>query len=79
MEPVKNQEIVKKMFAQGQPTMVYGQTGYKYSMVAYCPKDNSIASLSRVEREGESFSRVKFRCNSCFNEFEVNQDDIYVC
>ena len=77
MEPLKNQEIVKKMFAQGQPTMVDGQTGYKYSMVAYCPKDNRIASVSRVEREGESFSKVIFRCTSCFNEFEVG--DVLEC
>ena len=78
MEPVKDTEKVKRMFAQGQPALVDAKTGYKYSMVARCPKDGGFASVARIERAGQSLSRVTFRCTSCFTEFEVSQDDIYI-
>ena len=78
MELVKDTERVEKMFAQGQPELVDTQTGYKYSMVALCPKDGNIASVARIEKAGQSLSKVTFRCASCFTEFEVGQDDIYV-
>jgi hypothetical protein len=75
---VKDTERVKKMFAQGQPSVVDVQTGYKYTMTARCPKDDSFASVIRIERAGQSLSRVIFQCTSCFTEFEVAQDDIYI-
>jgi hypothetical protein len=80
MEPVRDTEKVKRMFAQGQPALVDAQTGYKYTMVARCPKDGNFASVARIERAGQSLSmsRVTFQCTSCFTEFEVGQDDIYV-
>ena len=78
MKPIKDTEKVKRMFAQGQPDLVDVQTGYKYSMVARCPKDGEFASVTRIERAGKSLSRVTFRCTSCFTEFEVSQDDIYI-
>jgi hypothetical protein len=47
-------------------------------MVSLCPKDHSYASVAQVERMGESLSRVVFQCNSCFDTFEVKQDEIYI-
>ena len=78
MEPVKDIDKVKRMFMQGQTELVDAQTKYKYSMVARCLKDGDFASVARIERAGQSLSRVTFRCTSCFTEFEVSQDDIYV-
>jgi hypothetical protein len=78
MEPVRDTEKVKRMFAQGQPALVDAQTGYNYSMVARCPKDGSYASVARIQRSGQALSRVIFQCTSCFSQFEVNQDEIYV-
>ena len=78
MKPVKDTEKVKRMFVQGQPDLVDVQTGHKYSMVARCPKDGNFASVARIERTGQSLSRVIFQCTSCFTEFEVIQDDIHV-
>ena len=78
MEPVRNTEKVKRMFAQGQSELVDPQTGYKYTMVARCPKDGNFASVARIERARQSLSKVTFHCTSCFTEFEVGQDDIYV-
>ena len=78
MEPVKDTEKVKKMFAQGQSALVDAQTGYKYSMVACCPREGNFASVASIERAGQSLNRVTFRCPSCFTEFEVAQDDMYV-
>ena len=78
MEPVKDIEKVKKMFAQGLSELVDAQSGYKYSMVALCPKDGNLASVARIEKAGQSLSKVTFRCASCFTEFEVDQEDIYL-
>jgi len=78
MKPFKDIEKVRRMFAQGQSALVDAQTGYKYSMVAHCPKDGKIASVARIERAGQSLGKVTFQCTSCFTEFAVGQDDIYV-
>jgi hypothetical protein len=78
MEPVKDSKKVKKMFAEGQPFIIDVPTGYKYSMVAFCPKDGSYASVAQIEKSGQSLSRVVFQCSSCSGQFEVNQDQIHV-
>lgn len=78
MEPIKDIEKVKRMFIQGQSDLVDVQTKYKYSMAARCPKDSNFSSVARIERAGQSLSKVIFRCASCFTEFEVSQDDIYI-
>jgi hypothetical protein len=78
MKAKKDTAKVKRMFTQGQPTLVDAQTGYKYSMVARCPKDGNFASVDRVEKAGQSLSKVTFLCTSCFTQFEVSQDDIYI-
>ncbi len=78
MKPVKDAEKVKKMFAQGQPFLVDPQSGYKYTMVSRCPKDNKYASVAQIERAGGSLNRVVFQCSSCFDRFEVKQDEIYI-
>ena len=78
MEPLKDIERVKRMFAQGQSSLVDPQTKYKYTMVARCPKDSNFASVARIERAGQSLRKVTFQCTSCFTEFEVGQDDIYI-
>jgi len=78
MEPVRDAEKVKRMFLQGQPTLVDPESKYKYMMVARCPKDGSYASVARIERSGRALSRVIFQCTFCFSQFEVRQDEIYV-
>jgi len=78
METVKDLEKVKRMFEQGQPALVDTQTGYKYHMVAHCPKDGNFAPVARIERARQSLRKVTFRCTSCFTEFEVSQDEIYI-
>ena len=78
MEPIKDTDKVKRMFEQGQTELIDVQTRYKYSMVARCPKDGDFASVARIERAGQSLSRVTFRCTSCFTEFEVGQEDVYL-
>ena len=78
MKPVKDAQKVNRMFAQGQPSLVDPQSGYKYTMSARCPKDGTYSSTSQIEIEGQALSRVVFKCSSCFGLFEVNKDDIYV-
>ena len=79
MEPVMDAEKVKRMFLEGQTTLVDSESKYKYSMVARCLKDGDYASVARIERSGGTLSRVIFQCTSCFSQFEVSQDEIYVC
>ena len=78
MEPIKDADKVKRMFEQGQPTLVDSHTGYKYSMVAHCPRDGNFASVARIERVGQSLSKVTFQCTSCFTQFEAGQENIYI-
>ena len=78
MEPIKDTEKVKRMFEQGQSALVDSQTKYKYSMVAKCPNDGEFSSTVRIEKSGQSLSRVIFRCTKCFTDFEVNKEDIYI-
>jgi hypothetical protein len=78
MEPIKDAEKVKRMFNQGLTSLVDPKTGYKYSMVARCPKNCDFVSVARIERAGQSLSKVTFRCTSCFTEFEAGQEDIYL-
>jgi hypothetical protein len=78
MEPVKDTKKVKKMFIQGQPFIIDEQSGYKYSMVALCPKDGSYAGVAQIEKSGQGLSRVVFQCSSCSNEFEVTQAEILI-
>ena len=78
MEPFKDTEKVKWMFLKGQTTLVDAETGYRYSMIARCPKDGDFSPLARIERAGESLSTVTFRCVSCLTDFELTQDDIYI-
>ncbi len=66
------------MFAQGQTTFADTQTGYKYTMVARCPKDDNYASIAKIERSGQALSRVMFQCPYCLSRFEVNQGEIYI-
>ncbi len=79
MEPVRDADKVKRMFLQGETTLVDPESKYKYSMVARCLKDGDYASVARIERSGGTLSRVIFQCTSCFSQFEVSQDEIYVC
>ena len=79
MEPIRDAKIVKRMFLQGQAILVDPESGYKYSMVARCPKDGNYASIARIERSGQALSRVIFQCAFCFSQFEVSQNEIYVC
>ena len=78
MEPIKDTEKIKRMFEQGQSALVDSQTKYKYSMVAKCPNDGEFSSTVRIEKSGQSLSRVIFRCTNCFTDFEVNKEDIYI-
>ena len=78
MEPIKDIEKVKRMFAQGQTEIVDTETGYKYSMVAHCPKDEKLAPVGRIEKAGQTLKQVTFICTICFTEFEVGQEDIYL-
>ena len=78
MEPINDTEKVKMMFLYGHSDLVDTQTGYKYSMVARCPEDGNYSSVIRIEKSGQSLSKVIFRCASCFTEFEADQKDIYI-
>ena len=79
MEPVKDAKKMKRMFLEGETTLVDPESGYKYSMVARCPKEGNYAPVARIERSGRALSRVIFQCTSCFSQFEVSQDELYVC
>jgi hypothetical protein len=78
MEPIKDSEKIKRMFKQGQTTLVDTSTGYKYSMTACCPRDGSFSSVAQIEKSGERISRIIFKCSSCSKLFEAKQEEIYL-
>ena len=78
MEPVKDVEKVKRMFAHGETTLADPSTGYKYEITARCPKDDSFAQVIQTEKTSQGLSRVVFRCSQCSDLFEVKQEEIYV-
>jgi hypothetical protein len=78
MNAVKDMEKVKRIFASGHISMVDPETKYRYSLMAYCPKDNGAAYVERYERSGPSLSRVVFSCSQCFHTFEAAADNLWV-
>ena len=78
MEPVKDSERVQKMFAIGEPTMIDPESGYKYSLIAYCPKDNHLATLTQIERKANCLNSVTFECPTCRQQFAPRKSDLYV-
>ncbi|KTB48800.1 hypothetical protein [Dehalogenimonas alkenigignens] len=78
MEPVKDTVKVEKLFASGHVSLVDPDTKYRYTMMAYCPRDNGRAYISRFERWGSRLSRVVFSCSDCLNTFEAEPQDIWI-
>jgi hypothetical protein len=70
--------MVKKMFDQGEISMIDPETKYRYSLTAKCPVDGEYASVSRFEKSGHSLARVTFKCEICSTEFEVPQAKVMV-
>ena len=78
MEAKKDPKRVKKMFAEGEVSMVDPVTMYRYSLTARCPKDGENAFVERYERSGHSLRSVTFKCPVCSTQFEVPQAQIMV-
>lgn len=78
MQPVKDNERVKRMLEKGQTAILDPSTGYKYSITACCPADGSFSSISEIEKSGESITRTVFRCPRCANLFEAKAEEIYL-
>ena len=78
MEAKKDAKRVKKMFAEGEVSMVDPVTKYRYSLTARCPKDGENALVGRYEKSGHFLTRVTFKCIICSTQFEVPQAQIMV-
>ena len=78
MEAVKSPTRVKKMFAEGEISMVDAVSKYRYSLVAKCPKDGELSYVERYEKKGKSLGDVTFKCATCFDQFEAKIKDIMV-
>ena len=78
MEPIKDKGKVNMMFRKGETILTDTSSGYKYNMVARCPKDGSFSSVAQTEKMSEGLSRVIFKCPRCSNLFEVKLEDIYI-
>jgi hypothetical protein len=78
METMKDFEMVRRMFEQGQLTLVDPESKYRYSLTAFCPKDREPAFVERYEKAGRSLSRVVFHCGACGSDFETGMENIRV-
>jgi hypothetical protein len=78
MEPIKDKPKVARMFSQGQTSLVDTSSGYRYTMVACCPQDDSFSSVAQTEKTSTGLSRVVFRCPQCSALFAAKPKDIYI-
>lgn len=78
MEAKKAPNMVKKMFAEGELSMVDPETKYRYSLTAKCPMDGEPSSVARYDKSGHSLQRVVFKCEICSAEFEVPKSKMMV-
>ncbi|KTB48306.1 hypothetical protein DEALK_11520 [Dehalogenimonas alkenigignens] len=81
MEAKKAPGLVSRMFGTGEVSLLDTKTGYRYSLVAYCPKDGDYSYVDRVDRfekAGKSLKTVTFKCPTCSTTFEVPKTKIMV-
>jgi hypothetical protein len=78
MKPVKDAAKVDAMWRTGQPFIVDRESGYRYSMVARCPKDGNDGGVEQIFNREQVIERVVFRCTACGDKFEAAREDICV-
>lgn len=78
MEPVQDLSRVQRMFARGEPFLVDPASGYKYALVARCPRDGSFSAVAQIEKAGPALSRVTFQCPACATLFAPKPEDMLV-
>jgi hypothetical protein len=78
MKPVKDSARVEAMWQSGQPFYTDKESGYRYTMVAKCPKDGGNSSPAQVYKQGQAIDRVVFQCSVCGDRFEAARGDIEV-
>lgn len=78
MEAKKAPGLVNKMFGTGEVSLLDPKSGYRYSLVAYCPKDGDYSYVDRFEKAGKSLKTVTFKCPTCSTTFEVPKTKIMV-
>lgn len=63
--------LIKQALSAGRLTVPDKTTGYHRSIYACCPSEGYESPVHRIERAGNSISRVIFRCPICSNQFDA--------
>jgi len=61
MEVKKNPDLVDEMFAGGEVSKVDPESKYRYSFMAFCPKDGEHSYVNRYETTGRAIENVTFK------------------
>jgi hypothetical protein len=74
MIKIKNPNRIKRTLEIGEITCRDTESGYKYSLWAFCPNDHyecSVASFERATAEESKIKRVTFYCPICSSRFDA--------
>ena len=78
MEVKKNPDLVDAMFAGGEVSRVDPESKYRYSFLAFCPKDGEYSYVNRYDTSGRAIENVTFKCATCSTLFKVPISQIFL-
>jgi len=78
MEAKKNPDLVDEMFAGGEVTRIDPESKYRYSFMAFCPRDGEQSYVNRYETAGRTIENVTFKCTTCAALFKAPKSQIFL-
>jgi hypothetical protein len=70
--------LIKQALAAGRLTVPDKSTGYYRSIYACCPAEGHESPVHRIERSGNSISRVIFQCPICSGQFDMQPKNMFL-
>ena len=78
MEVKKNPDLVDEILAGGEVSRVDPESKYRYSFMAFCPKDGEHSYVNRYGTSGRAIENVTFKCTTCSTLFRVPKSQIFL-
>ena len=70
--------LIKQALSAGHLTVPDKTTGYHRSIYSCCPSEGHESPIYRIERSGNSISRVIFRCPICSGQFDAMPKNMFL-
>lgn len=78
---MKDKKKIEQMMQEGKIDFIDPESGYKYSLCAFCPNDNHECSVSNFESaSGKELKilRVAFYCPICNHRFDGWPENMFL-